>query len=66
MDATENGLSFLYWISQQLLLSIQNVGKCYRTSQNYFQCYSTPKTPEMVNFKGKTKGVPSGVSLYSC
>lgn len=64
MDGTENGLSFLYWINQQLLLSIQNVGKYYRTSQNYFQCYSIPKNHAVVNFTGKTKGMLSGVSLY--
>lgn len=27
MDGTENGSFFLYWINQQLLLSIQNMGK---------------------------------------
>lgn len=43
MDGTENGLSFLYWINQQLLPSIQKVGKYYRTCQNYFQCHSVPK-----------------------
>lgn len=55
MDGIENGLFFLTWINQQLLLSIQNVGEYCRTYQNYFQCYSKPKNPTGVIFQERLR-----------
>lgn len=46
MDGTENGSSFLYWINQQLLLSIQNMGKLLQDFPELFSISLNKKKKE--------------------